>query len=114
MKIVDHKVVENIAVKKVNLTRATKEHAEEFKKLLFRNSNNGYNNVIIDLSRCEFIDSTFISALISALKDQNKNGYTLKLVTKHPDVQSIIELTGLVKVFETYKSVKEAISSYNK
>jgi anti-anti-sigma factor len=109
MSLIEQKVVNDVVIKKVNLTKATKEHAEEF-KILLNGSNNGYNNVIIDLSECRVIDSTFVSALAAAFK--NKNGYSLKLVANHPDVLSQLELTGLVKIYETYSNTNEAVASF--
>lgn len=110
MSLIVQRIVNNtIAVKKVKLISATKEYAEDFKVDFFNNLN-GYNKVVIDLSKCEVIDSTFVSALAAIQK--NKNRHSLKLVASHPDVQSVLELTGILKIFETFKTVKEAVSSF--
>jgi anti-anti-sigma factor len=101
-----------IIIKHVNLTRAKKEHAEEFKKFLLKDINDKSDKIIVDLSSCEFIDSTFISSLVIALKAVNKIGGVLKLVAIHSDVQSVLELTGMVKIFNIYKDVNEAIGSF--
>ena len=101
-----------VIVKQVHLTRATKDHAEAFKKFLIKDINEKNNKIIVDLSECEFIDSTFISTLVIALKSVNKIKGSLKLVAIHSDVLSILELTGLVKVFEVFKSVKEATGTF--
>ncbi|OGU29240.1 MAG: hypothetical protein A2057_08325 [Ignavibacteria bacterium GWA2_35_9] len=101
-----------VIIKYVNLTRATKEHAEKFKKFLLKDIREENCKVIVDLSMCEFIDSTFISTLVIALKSINSMGGTLKLIAVHSDVQSIFELTGMVKVFDIYKNVKDALTSF--
>lgn len=106
--------VQNIIIKHVHLKRATKEHVEEFKKFLNNDIEDIDQTLIIDLSECECIDSTFISALVIALKSVTKNNGLLKIVASHPDVQSILELTGMIKVFETYNSISEAILSFEK
>lgn len=100
-----------IMVKQVHLSRATKDQAEAFKKFLVKDINEKNNKIVVDLSECEFIDSTFISTLVIALKSINKIKGALKLVAVHTDVLAILELTGLVKVFDVFKSVKEAIGS---
>jgi anti-anti-sigma factor len=105
--------IENILVKHVHLARATKEHAEEFKKFLLNDIEENHTQIIVDLSECEFIDSTFISSLIIALKKINQKGGSLKLVTNNSDIQSVLELTGMVKVFEIYKNVDETITSFS-
>ncbi len=101
-----------IFIKYVHLTRATKEHAEKFKKFLLKDIKEKNNKVIVDLSQCEFIDSTFISSLVIALKSITNTGGSLKLIAVHSDVLSILELTGMVKVFGVYKSLKEAMASF--
>jgi anti-anti-sigma factor len=101
-----------IVIKHVNLTRATKEHAEEFKKFLLKDINDKSDKIIVDLSSCEFIDSTFISSMVVALKAVNKIGGVLKLVANHLDVQSVLELTGMLKIFDIYRDVNEAIGSF--
>ncbi len=105
--------VKGILVKYVHLTRATKDHAEQFKKFLMKDIEENYNKIIIDLNECEFIDSTFISSLVTGLKAVNQKGGSLKIVANHSEVQSVLELTGMVKVFEIYKDVKEALESFN-
>ena len=102
---------EGVIVKQVHLTRATKDHAEKFKKFLLKDINEKNNKVIVDLTECEFIDSTFISTLVIALKSVNKLKGSLKLVAVQSDVLSILELTGLVKVFDVFKNLNEAMGS---
>ncbi len=104
--------IKGILVKHVHLTRATKDNAEEFKKFLMKDVANGKKKLLVDLSECEFIDSTFISSLVIALKASNQNNGTMKIVAKNSDISSVLELTGMVKVFEIYKDIKEAIASF--
>jgi len=105
--------IKGILVKHVHLTRATKDHAEQFKKFLVNEIEENNHKMIVDLSECEFIDSTFISALVTALKAINRKGGSLKIAASHSEVQSVLELTGMVKVFEIYKNVKAASDSFN-
>ncbi|RPI68008.1 MAG: hypothetical protein EHM47_15040, partial [Ignavibacteriales bacterium] len=53
-------------IKYVHLSYATKEYAESFKQFLMADIENNNINIIADLSQCEFIDSTFISVLVTA------------------------------------------------
>lgn len=106
------KKIKGIVVKSVHLEHATKDHAEEFKKFLLKDIEKGNLNMVVDLSECEFIDSTFISALVTALKAINKKEGKLKITAVHTDVQSVLELTGMFKIFEIYKSIQEAVNSF--
>ncbi|GAB4290770.1 MAG: hypothetical protein Kow0098_09610 [Ignavibacteriaceae bacterium] len=103
----------DIIIEQVNLKKASSDKAELFKKLLLKDIENGWNKIIVDLSKCEIIDSTFLSAMIVALKEiTNKNG-SIKIVTNGTGADAIIELTGINKVLESYKSVDQAVKSFN-
>ncbi len=105
-------IIKGILVKHVHLTRATKDQADQFKKFLLKDIESN-NDIIVDLSECEFIDSTFISSLVTGLKAIIKNTGNLKIVADHSDVQSVLDLTGMVKVFEIYNSVNDALNNFN-
>jgi anti-anti-sigma factor len=75
-----------IVIEIVNLTRATLKEAEEFKKILSRDIELGWKNIIVDLTDCEFIDSTFLGALVITLKKITGLGGNLKLVGFQPAV----------------------------
>jgi anti-sigma B factor antagonist len=87
--------------------------AEEFKKLLNKDIDNGYSKIIVDLSKCSFIDSTFLSTIVTALKKVSKIGGNLMLVGVHSETQALLELTGTAKVFEIYPSKDKALKSFS-
>jgi len=97
----------------VNINRATWEEAEKFKSLLFEKIQIGVKNVIIDLSECEFIDSTFLGSLVVSLKNTTGSGGDLRLIGFQPDVERMFELTRIYRVFESFKTKEEAINSFN-
>ena len=70
-----------IVVETVNLIKATKEEAEEFKGILLKHINDGNVKLLVDLERCIFVDSTFLSALIVAQKAAMKDGGSLKILS---------------------------------
>ena len=102
----------SIIIEKVNLTRATLKEAEAFKSFLFEDIEAGWQKIVVDLSDCEFIDSTFLGALVVALKKVTAVGGDMKLVGFQPAVNSMFELTRMYRVFESYKSKEEALQSY--
>ena len=106
-------IKEDIIIEVVHLTRATKDNAETFKKILLKDVDEGFNKIIVDLSECMFMDSTFLSSLVVALKFLTKTNGTVKLVAIHEDTLAILELTGMVRVFDIFKNKKEALKSFN-
>lgn len=106
-------VHEDVVVQVVDLTRATLKEADEFKYTLTRNIEKGYRKIVVDLSMCEFLDSTFLGALVVTLKRVTAMGGDVRLVGFHPAVHSMMELTRMHRVFESFPTKEEAIRSFN-
>ncbi|MCX6150869.1 MAG: STAS domain-containing protein [Ignavibacteriales bacterium] len=102
----------SVNVQVVNLDRATLKEAEDFKKILVKDIEEGSRHLIVDLTQCEFIDSTFLGALVVSLKKVTALGGDLKLVGFQPAVHSMFELTRMFRVFETFPTKDDAIKSY--
>ncbi len=103
----------DIIVEVVNLTRATLKEAEEFKQTLTQDIEMGARKIVVDLAECEFIDSTFLGALVVSLKKITNLAGDLRLVGFQPAVHSMFELTRMYRVFEAYKTKEEAIKSFD-
>ncbi len=102
----------DVIVEVVDLMRATLSEADEFKQRLTENIENGYKKIVVDLSDCEFIDSTFLGVLVISLKRVTSIGGDLRLVGFQPAVNSMFELTRMHRVFETFNTKEDAILSF--
>lgn len=105
-------VIDDILVEIINYDRATLSEAEILKEMINKKVELGYNKIIIDLSSCTFMDSTFLGVLVNTLKKAAKTGGDLKLVGFQPAVRSMFELTRLFRVFDTYSELQTAIKSF--
>jgi anti-sigma B factor antagonist len=72
----------------------------------------GKKRVVIDLSKVDWMNSTGLGILISALTTLKRNQGELKLANVTDKIQSLLTITKLVTVFETYDSVDQAASSF--
>ncbi len=106
--------VKDIMVVKVNFSRATLKESKELKNILFDGIDIGERKIIVDLSMCEFVDSTFMGTLVVSLRKVSALNGDLKLVELHPSARALFELARLFRIFETYNSHEEAIESFNK
>lgn len=61
---------------------------------------NGLERAIIDMSATEFIDSSGIGALLSVYRRFPEDAATVVLKSMRPQVQSIIELLRLHRIFQ--------------
>jgi anti-anti-sigma factor len=104
---------DGILIFEVDIPRATLKEAESFKNELSKEIDSGARKIIVDLTHCEFIDSTFLGALVVSLKKVTALNGDLRLVGFQPAVHSMFELTRMYRVFESYKSREDAVKSFS-
>ncbi|MBK7380935.1 MAG: STAS domain-containing protein [Ignavibacteriales bacterium] len=102
----------DVLVERVQMLRATKREAEFFNKKLNSHIEKKLNKIVIDLSQCEFLDSSFLGALVFNLKYIERAGGEIKLVEPANTYQGLLEKTGTFRIFNTYKSIKDAVESF--
>lgn len=71
----------------------------------------GARQVIVDLGRVEFLDSTGLGVLVGALKRLRVVGGELLLVCAQERLLKIFRITGLDRVFALFDSVETATES---
>lgn len=107
------KFVGDILIEKVNFIRATIKEASVFRDRIYETIAMKQYKVIIDLSTCEFIDSTFLGALVMILKKITEKGGELKLIVPGSEAFEIMNTMGLYRVFNIYRTESEAVKSFS-
>ncbi|HMN48809.1 MAG TPA: STAS domain-containing protein [Ignavibacteriaceae bacterium] len=102
----------DVVVEVVNLGRATYKEAAALKKILENDIENKIKKIIVDLSQCEFIDSTFLGVLVLSLKASAKIGGDIRLVKPAEVAKTLMEKSGTLNVFNLYNSLNDAVQSY--
>ncbi len=69
-------------------------------------------NIVINLARVSYIDSSGIGALISSLSNLKKYQGGLKIVNVTGSVKKVFELTKLTSFFEIFDDEESAINSF--
>jgi len=75
----------------------------------YRHSN--ARNIIFDLSSVNFMDSSGIGMIIGRYKFLRNSGASLAIVNIKPELESIIEISGLKKIISFYPSVNDALKN---
>jgi anti-anti-sigma factor len=70
-----------------------------------------HGEVVLQLDRVEFLDSSGLGALVRLMQAARARAGDLKLCGVPPKVRKILELTNLLKQFEVYDSLEEAITA---
>ena len=71
----------------------------------------GARDVVVDLSRVDFLDSTGLGVLVGALKRLRSAGGTFGLVCAKEPLLKIFRITALDQVFPIYPSIEAATAA---
>ena len=72
-------------------------------------SNEGVNNLILDLSNVAFIDSSGLSAILTGDRLWKRLGSFIVTGIEHPNVKKLIEISCLETILTLVPSVSEAV-----
>lgn len=102
-----------ISLIEINLKRATAENVKEFKEFLFKLiDEDKKQKLIIELTNVEFVDSSFLGAIVSGLKKVTAIKGDIKILGLQPPVRAMFELTRLYKVFEIFDNKQDVLNSF--
>ena len=73
----------------------------------------GQTNIVVDLSKAKFMNSSGLGMLISGMTTLRNAGGDLRLANVADRIQSLLVITKLITVFKHYKSVDEAVASFD-
>ena len=74
--------------------------------------NDGVRQVVIDLGKVKWLNSSGLGALMGALTTLRGEDGDLKLANTSDKIQSLLMITKLMSIFETYETVEEAITAF--
>jgi len=86
--------------------------ANEFMEKINLQVGVGHTKLVVDISLCEHIDSTFIGAIIKSFKQVTSVDGALRIVKPVKSGVDIFILTNTLRVFDLYKTREEAIKSF--
>lgn len=107
--IVESGIVVRIAVKEASL-----KVAESFKQSLFELLNENHQLLIVDFAKVGYIDSSFLGALVSALKYALTKDSDIVLAHLNKDIYGLFELIRMDKVFAIYPNLESALNHKSK
>ncbi len=110
--IIDKIIINDVAIIKVNTARATIEKVPEYKTIIQEVLDENYSKIIVDLSACDFIDSTFLGSLVMTQKKLRTLGQEVRLITIKDSLSAIFVITSMEKIFKQFSSVENALESF--
>jgi anti-anti-sigma factor len=99
---------DNHTLIRVSTDRLDFNTATDVKAELILLNNNGESNIVVDLSRCYYCDSTGLRALLVGNRLCENSIGTFILCGLRPDVEHLIRISMLHTVFLITKTAEEA------
>ncbi|MDZ7755042.1 STAS domain-containing protein [Rhodohalobacter sp.] len=84
------------------------EYLEEIKSLI----DQGKTNVVADLSKVNFMNSSGLGILITSLTSLRNAGGDLKICGASDRIESLLMVTKLITVFKHFRTLDEAVAAY--
>ena len=88
--------------------------ADTFKDTIRQLIDDGYKNVVVSLKHVPWVNSTGLGILIAGYTTLKREGGALKLTHVTDRIESILMITKLATVFESYNTEDEALASFAK
>ena len=85
--------------------------APRLRELLIDLVNNGHYQLVVNMEKVEFLDSTGLGVLVGGLKRVRAHDGSLKLVCTQERILKIFRITGLTKVFPIFDTVADAAAA---
>ncbi|MEJ2103202.1 MAG: STAS domain-containing protein [Ignavibacteriaceae bacterium] len=101
-----------IVIEKVNLVRATLNEAYLMKDNLLEDGLD-YKKIIVDLSSCDYIDSTFLGALIYSYRKIKEQDGEILLVVGNQGLTNSFIFREISSIFKVCNSIREAMEEMN-
>ena len=83
----------------------------ELRQELTRIIGGGGGRAVVDLSGCDFVDSTALGALLFGAKGLRAGGGDLLLAAPQNHVERALDVTGLKRALRTYRTLREALDA---
>lgn len=88
--------------------------APQLKQQMISLLEGGTQEMLVDLTKVEYLDSTALGVLIGGLKRMREKDGNMVLICPSPRIRRVFEITGLDKIFEIFNNIEEAQESLGK
>ena len=107
------KIIDDIAIIVVDILVATHRDAKPLWDELESKSILDWDKIIVDLSYCTYVDSTFVGLIVKIYKRISEKNGQLKLV--FPETKAMIHFhtIGITRMVECFNTLNQAVKSFD-
>jgi anti-sigma B factor antagonist len=92
--------------------RVDSSNADQLGSVITERVEAGQTNIIVDLGGVDYMSSAGLRELVAGLKRVKQQGGDLRLCEPSERVREVLDLAGLVSIFEIYDTQVEAVGSF--
>lgn len=92
--------------------RVDSSTSTELDEVLQNRLDEGRANLVLDLSDVDYMSSSGLRSLVSALRASKKKGGDVRIAAPSERVREVLGLAGLDSLFESYDDVTAAVGSF--
>lgn len=104
--------IDNILVIVIENKEANLSKAEQFKELMLQEIERGARQLIISFKNVEYLDSSFLGALVAVLKKLLPLNGKLVITELNEDILNLFTLTRLDKIFTLRSTVETSLEIF--
>jgi len=83
--------------------------APQLKQQMINLLESGARELVVDLTKVDYLDSTALGVLIGGLKRMRERDGNMVLVCPSPRIRRVFEITGLDKIFDIFNTAEDAM-----
>lgn len=103
--MVEIKAYSNYHIATIMIAEANMDQADVFKMELIAGMDSGKKQILISFENVQYIDSSFLGALVAALKHALANGGDLSVYGLNENILNLFEMIRMDKVFKVFKTL---------
>jgi anti-sigma B factor antagonist len=100
---------ENYLLANLNVKEANLAISELFKSELIGLVNDGHKLIVVNFEKVKYVDSSFLGALVAALKAAIQQKSEIALLNLNTDIRNMFELIRMDKVFKIYDHIEQVV-----
>ena len=104
--------IDNVLVIVIEDKEANLSKAEQFKELMLQEVESGARNLIISFKNVEYLDSSFLGALVAVLKKLLPLNGKLVITDLNDDILNLFTLTRLDKIFTLKSTLQTSLENF--
>jgi anti-sigma B factor antagonist len=93
--------------------RLTSFESKAFREMIHGLLREGHTNIVLNLTRLEYLDSSGIGELVRNYMTTIKQGGAMRVVGLAPRVEEILKITQLYQVFPEFPDEASAVESFS-